>query len=109
MEFLKDLKKHFRKQYVILLWDGLPAHRSNEMKEFLAEHKDWLDAERLPGYAPDLNPVEDLWQNIKSQELANQSADYLSEVIEAAEEGLERVQSDQELLFGFLHHTGHFF
>ena len=56
-----------------------------------------------------LNPVEDLWQNIKSQELANQSADYLSEVIEAAEEGLERVQSDQELLFGFLHHTGHFF
>ena len=79
------------------------------MGEFLAEQRDWLEVERLPGYAPDLNPVEDLWQNIKSQELANQSADFLSEVIDAAEEGLERVQSNQELLFGFLHHTDHFF
>ena len=79
------------------------------MKEFLAEQKDWLEVEQLPGYAPDLNPVEDLWQNIKTQELANQSSDYLSEVVDAAEEGLERVQGDQELLFGFLGHTGHFF
>ena len=109
IEFLKDLKRHFRRQYIILVWDGLPAHRSREMKEFLAEQKDWLEVEQLPGYAPDLNPVEDLWQNIKTQELANQSSDYLSEVVDAAEEGLERVQGDQELLFGFLGHTGHFF
>jgi len=34
--FLKDLKKHFRRQPVLLIWDGLPAHRGREMQEFLA-------------------------------------------------------------------------
>lgn len=32
--FLKDLKKHFRRQPVLLIWDGLPAHRGREMQEF---------------------------------------------------------------------------
>jgi len=107
--FLKDLKKHFRGQYVILIWDGLPAHRSREMQEFLAAQQDWLYVARLPGYAPDLNPVEDLWENVKGNELANQSADNLGAVGQAVEDGMERVQQNKQLLFGFLKHTGLFF
>jgi putative transposase len=104
--FLKDLKKHFRGQPVILIWDGLPAHRSREMQEFLAAQQDWLYVARLPGYAPDLNPVEDLWGNLKGNELANQSADNLGEVGRAVETGMERVKQNGNLLFGFLTHTG---
>jgi putative transposase len=104
--FLKDLKKHFRRQPVILIWDGLPAHRSREMQEFLAAQQDWLYVARLPGYAPDLNPVEDLWGNLKGNELANQSADNLGEVGRAVETGMERVKQNGNLLFGFLGHTG---
>ncbi|MEW6747164.1 MAG: transposase [Planctomycetota bacterium] len=58
IEFLKELKRHFRGQFVYLVWDGLPAHKSREMKEFLHEQRDWLAMEQLPGYCPDLNPVE---------------------------------------------------
>ena len=104
--FLKDLKRHFRRQPVILIWDGLPAHRGREMQEFLAAQQDWLYVARLPGYAPDLNPVEDLWGNLKGNELANQSADNLGEVGRAVETGMERVKQNGQLLFGFLEHTG---
>jgi transposase len=107
--FLKDLKKHFRRQYVILIWDGLPAHRSRKMKHYLQKQQGWLQIERFPGYSPDLNPVESLWGNIKGKELANQSADNLNEVCESVTAGFRRILGQRELLIGFLHHTGLFF
>lgn len=106
IRFLKELKRHFRGEYVILVWDGLPAHKSTAMNTFLESQRDWLQVERLPGYAPDLNPVEFLWGNIKGQELANQSADDLGEVEGAVKTGFERVKSYKQLTFGFLEGTG---
>lgn len=32
MAFMRDLKKHQRGQRAILIWDGLPAHKSRKMK-----------------------------------------------------------------------------
>ena len=32
--FLDELKRQMRGQKVILIWDGLPAHRSQRMKEY---------------------------------------------------------------------------
>jgi hypothetical protein len=106
IKFLKQLKRHFRGTYVILIWDGLPAHKSAEMTAFLESQSDWLHAERLPGYAPDLNPVEGLWGNIKGQELANQSHDNLGDVADAVKGGFNRVQTYRQLTFGFLEETG---
>ena len=37
IEFIRDLRRHFRGEQVILLWDGLPSHRSQMMTLFLAE------------------------------------------------------------------------
>ena len=71
MAFLKDLKRFVQGVPVILVWDHLPAHRSKLMKCFLWEQRDWLEIEWLPGYSPDLNPTEGVWNNIKSRELAN--------------------------------------
>ena len=50
---------------------------------YLARQRRWLTVERLPGYAPDLNPVEVLWGNIKGQELANLCPDDLGDVAAA--------------------------
>ena len=109
ISFLKELKKHFWRQYVILIWDGLPAHKSRKMNEYLQTQQDWLQVERFPGYAPDLNPVESLWGNIKGKELSNQSADDLSEVADVVSAGFNRVPGQRQLLFGFLKHSGLFF
>ena len=48
-----------------LIWDGLPAHRSRKMHAWLRSQRRWLVVERLPAYAPDLNPVEKAWANLK--------------------------------------------
>jgi len=45
------------------------------MNVYLRRERHWLGLERLLGCAPDRNPVETLWGNIKGQELANRCAD----------------------------------
>jgi transposase len=91
---------------VTLIWDGLPAHRSKAMTAFLDSQTDWLTVERLPAYAPDLNPVEMLWSSIKGTELANLCPDTIKEAITAAYNGIERVRANRRLVHSFLQHTG---
>jgi DDE superfamily endonuclease len=51
---------------VILVWDNLSTHVSAAMRRFIEAHPDWLTEVRLPTYAPDLNPVEGAWANLKN-------------------------------------------
>ena len=104
--FLGDLHRQMHGKKVILIWDGLPAHRSGVMQEYLRMQRSWLTVERLPGYAPDLNPVESLWGNVKGQELANLCARDLGEAAAACRRGLKRVRDESQLCFSFLHHAG---
>lgn len=107
--FLKDLKRFVKHGKVILVWDHLPAHRSKGMKRFLSEQSAWLQVEWLPGYAPDLNPTEAVWNNIKGRELANFCADHILESTIAFRRGLKRVAHTVNLPFAFLRHAGLFF
>jgi len=107
--FIMHLKRHLRGQKAILIWDGLPAHKSRAMKEWLAIQRRWLEVVLLPGYSPDLNPVEGLWNNIKGQELANRCCDDLGEIGVAVKQGIDRVRSARQLMFGFLHEAALFF
>ena len=51
---------------VILIWDNLNTHISTAMRTFTDAHDDWLTVVRLPAYAPDLNPAEGAWANMKN-------------------------------------------
>jgi transposase len=104
--FLQDLKRHLRGKKAILVWDGLPAHKSQLMQEYLYSQRSWLKVERLPGYAPEMNPVETLWGNVKGQELANRCSKDLTEVVTAIESGFKRVRKSHTLPFSFLKHAG---
>ena len=66
----------------------------------------WLVVERLPAYAPDLNPVEGLWSSLKAVELANLTTPALTEVIDQAHKGIERVRQTPHLAYSFLRRTG---
>jgi transposase len=90
----------------VLLWDGLSAHWSTRMRAWLDSQHDWLTAERLPAYAPELNAVEYLWANLKDVELANRPTTTLAEVADATEHGIQRVCNSDSLVAGFLAHTG---
>jgi DDE superfamily endonuclease len=106
MEFLLELHRHLDGDKVTLIWDGLPSHRSRAMQAFIKRQRHWLVVERLPGYAPDLNPVEQVWGNLKGGELANLCLDTIDEAEEIVDQGLCRIGNDTRLAFSFLRHCG---
>lgn len=101
----EQLKRFYGGERVVLVRDGSSAHWSRTMRAWAAE-QDWLSLERLPAYAPELNPVEMLWSAVKGLELANAAGDHLADVAAAAERGINRVCAEEQLAWSFLAHTG---
>ena len=79
VEFLKALNAHL-KQPLLIVWDGLRAHRSNLVRDYLDSTQGHLQVAFLPPYAPDLNPVEYLWAWLKRHALANYCPNTLAEL-----------------------------
>ncbi len=91
---------------ITLLWDGLPAHRSGAVQEYLAANRDWLTVERFPAYAPELNPLEYLHAALKGKDLANYCPDTTLELEQQLVSGKQRIGGDQALLYSFLVASG---
>ncbi len=102
-EVLRHLARHVRGR-VILLWDGLSAHRAAPAREWLRQHPR-IRVERLPAYSPELNPVEGLWSWMKGGRLANLCRG-LEEVRKEARMAARAARGRNELLWGFLKKTG---
>lgn len=69
--FLDHLLRHIDGRLLVMV-DGSPIHRSNQVKEYLSCLPDELvRLERFPAYAPELNPIEGIWRYDKYVELAN--------------------------------------
>jgi transposase len=90
---------------VVLLWDRLAAHRSALVRDYIRRQKHWLKVEHFPPYAPELNPVEQMWANLRSQELANRAADNLTEIERVVETGKRRMRRT-DLGISFIKHAG---
>ena len=54
-----------RTKPVHLVVDGLPAHKTALVKDYVASTKGMLSLHFLPGYAPELNPDELVWSHLK--------------------------------------------
>jgi transposase len=106
IEFLSELHQLEPGRRIVLLWDGLPAHRSRCMSNWMGSQRSWLSVERLPAYAPELNPTEQVFGNLKSSELANLCRQTIADVQTIAEDGLDRIGSDAQLCLAFLRHSG---
>jgi transposase len=91
VEFLQALHRQVPGK-ILLFWDGAPIHRSREVATFLATQTEWLQVERLPAYAPELNPVEYLWAYWKKTELANFCAKDIWDLSYAATQALKRIR-----------------
>jgi transposase len=98
--FLDHLQKHIAGK-LLVIWDGLPAHRSKLVAEYLVSSKGHLWVERLPGYAPELNPIEYLWGYAKGNDLANFAPKELWELSHAARKAFTRVRRVKRCLRAF--------
>ena len=70
VEFLKALRAQLKRK-LLIVWDGAAQHKSRIVREYLDSTKGVMQMALLPGYSPDLNPVEYLWAWLKRHALAN--------------------------------------
>jgi len=96
--FLRILLRKIKGK-VLIIWDGSPIHRAQAIKDFLkrgAARRLWL--EQLPGYAPDLNPDEGIWNYLKRVELANVCAPNLDALQASLIRARERLRHKRHII-----------
>jgi transposase len=104
--FLEHLLRSTARR-LLVIWDGSPIHRGPDVREFLADdetHKVLL--ERLPPYAPDLNPDEGLWQHLKHVEMRNLTCLDLEELHLQYHLAIGRVRQKPHLIRSFFAGAG---
>jgi len=100
IEFLTHLLAHLPGR-LLVIWDGLPAHRSRLVQHWVASQQARLELERLPAYAPELNPVEYLWGYWKQHELPNFCPKNFAELSDHARRALRRMRRRSSLVRSF--------
>jgi transposase len=103
MDFLGHLQRQLRTP-ILLIWDGFRAHKDALFSELAPAGSPHM--EYLPPYAPELNPVEYLWAWLKMNPLANDPAFELDQLARRTRRAAYSAQRRQDLLRGFLDHTG---
>lgn len=107
VEFLRGLLRQ-QAGHIILVWDRLVAHKSKLVNQWAAKHPR-LHLEYFPPYAPDLNPTEYVWGNLKYHRMANYAAPNVTELARTARRHCRQLQKTPHLLFACLRHSGLFF
>jgi transposase len=105
--YLQHLLRQVRGK-LLVLWDGAPIHRCQAVKDFLAAGAaERLHLERLPAYAPEVNPTEGVWHYLKHVELKNVVCRTLTEVRQCLGRAVGRVRLKTKALRGFLRQPGY--
>jgi transposase len=90
--FLQALRSQLRGKKLLIIRDGLGTHKSRLVRRWLEAQAGEVQIEFLPPYAPELNPVEQIWNYLKNREIANLCAKHLSEVSDFARRHLKSMR-----------------
>jgi transposase len=83
---------------VFLIIDGQPARRAKKVKTFVESTRGQLRLFFLPGYSPQLNPDERVWNNVKSDRVGRAGPDQFRALAVGA---LRRLQAMPHIVRGF--------
>jgi transposase len=101
--YIAAVLEHFPRG-IILVWDRWQVHRSaaRQLRERFSRR---LCVEWLPPYAPDLNPVEGVWDQTKYADLPNFIPADLACLDGAVRHSLQCTKRRQSLLQSFFQHA----
>lgn len=85
---------------LIVVWDRFQPHRSKKIQKLLTV-TDRLHFEFFPPYAPELNPVENVWSHTKMNPMSNLAAMDIDSLASKSRGNLRSLQYKQELLRSF--------
>jgi len=94
---------------LLIIWDGAPIHRSKVIQQFLAHGAaKRILLERLPAYAPELNPDEGIWHHLKHVELANVCCKDLDELARKLDIAADNLGDNPEVIQACFHQCGYY-
>jgi transposase len=103
--FLKHLLAHIPGR-VLVLWDGNNIHRGPVVEAFLAtEQGQRVTTDIFPGYAPELNPDEWVWNHLKRVELPNVRCSTLADLRVTLRRAVRRLQRKRHVVAAFVRHV----
>jgi len=88
-----------------LVWDSIKIHYAEPVNNYFASHPSFK-VFFFPEYAPELNPVDNVWGYIKHNRLANFCPPNLLELRKQVKAELFRIQKRPDLLESMFRHTG---
>lgn len=88
-EFLAQGSQAHPDEFIFMVVDGASSHRSLELR--IPEN---MHLYRLPGYSPELNPQEHVWDELREKEFPNRVFDSMSGVLAQLESGLPRLAAN---------------
>lgn len=104
VQFLRLLKRHIPGALTVV-WDRSNTHdRAKVVQKHLAKHPE-IVTEKFPGYAPELNPDEQVWTYTKYARLPNFAPHDTSELRNRLTSELRRLRKRPDLLLSFIHHS----
>ena len=74
---LKKLSEQFSNDYILLICDGAAWHKSNEL--IIPEN---IELFFIPPYTPEMNPIEQIWKEIRKRGFQNEIFDSLEAVVD---------------------------
>lgn len=106
VRFLKHLLQHIPGK-LLIIWDGATIHRSKVVKAFLDNGAtERIHLERLPGYAPELNPDEGIWNYLKRVELKNVVCRDVTHLRDELQKAVARLRHKTSVIQGCIAHAG---
>jgi transposase len=96
-----DLPSHPERK-VVLFIDNDRAHKAKRIHELLERHGHQIQIEWLPPYSPELNPQEDVWQDLRRCVTHNHYFEHVDELLEAVQEFHQQLESNPERVLRLL-------
>jgi transposase len=100
--FVRKVRRALGRE-IHVVWDRLNAHRTAE--RLLADLGESVIFDYLPGYAPELNPVEQVWAHSKHGDLANHAPDDVLDLLDVVFDTLVSKRGKRTLLANFFKHA----
>ncbi len=92
-EFLAQLSRAHPAELIVVVLDGASSHKAKELAI-----PDNIRLLPLPPYAPQLNPQEHVWNELREKEFPNRVFNHLDAVVQQLQQGLPRLAADSERL-----------
>jgi transposase len=100
--FLEDLLRE-RTRPLILLVDRASFHRSAAVRQFVRAHRTQLRLFFFPAHAPELNPDEQVWNEIKHRQIGKQPVRNKLDLKQRLDAALRALQALPEKVRSFFH------